>query len=167
MTKKNKQIIYIILISFFLGILRFLFVPESNFTFFKVPDKIFSADVKKLVDIISKPDTTFSDPIIIDSESAYNIYTLGIQFIDARDAADFLKNHIQDAINIPWYDVESYEWIINDLDPAKAYVIYCSGGECSLSMDLAYYMMEDLDFDKVLIYEDGMPDWIEKGHPVE
>ena len=46
-------------------------------------------------------------------------------------------------------------------------MIYCSGGECSLSIDLAEYLFDEIGIDKVYIYEEGFPNWKEKGHPIE
>ena len=123
--------------------------------------------MQKLSAIISNSDTTFSDPVIIDIEATYHLYQQGIVFLDARDKEDFEKQHILGAVNIPWHDIDNYEDILDTLNTFQSYVIYCSGGECSLSMDLAYYMLEDFTFDKIFIYEDGMPDWLERGYPVE
>mgnify|MGYP006124479697 CR=1 FL=1 len=45
------------------------------------------------------------------------------------------------------------------------FVIYCSGEGCSLSEDLAFYMFDQLGFNKILIYEGGMSEWIKEGFP--
>ena len=47
------------------------------------------------------------------------------------------------------------------------FVIYCSGDGCSLSEELAFYMHDRFKIKKVLIYEGGMPEWIENGLPIE
>ena len=46
-------------------------------------------------------------------------------------------------INIPFDYYEDYEDVINELDDSAPHVIYCSGEECSLSMDLADYLFNE------------------------
>ena len=47
------------------------------------------------------------------------------------------------------------------------FVVYCSGEGCSLSEDLAFYMLERFKIKKILIYEGGMPEWIENNLPTK
>ena len=54
----------------------------------------------------------------------------------------------------------------NDLKHTT-FIIYCSGEGCSLSEDLGFYLNEQLGFDKIFIYEGGIPEWIKSGYPVE
>ena len=54
----------------------------------------------------------------------------------------------------------------NDLEHTT-FVIYCSGEGCSLSEDLGFYLNEQLGFDKIFIYEGGIPEWISFGYPIE
>ena len=52
------------------------------------------------------------------------------------------------------------------LDPkGRPIVVYCSGGECELSMNLAKLMVEN-GKRKVLVYEGGFPEWQGAGMPV-
>ena len=55
--------------------------------------------------------------------------------------------------------------VIDSLEIDAVYVIYCSGDECSLSMDLADYLFNELVFEKVLIFEGGWPQWRDVGYP--
>jgi len=48
-----------------------------------------------------------------------------------------------------------------------SFVIYCSGEGCSLSEDLAYYLFENFNFKKLMIFEEGLPVWKEKGMDLE
>ena len=43
-----------------------------------------------------------------------------------------------------------------------SFVIYCSGEGCSLSEDLSYYLFENFNFKKIMIFEGGIPVWKEK-----
>ena len=46
------------------------------------------------------------------------------------------------------------------------YIIYCSGGECSLSLDLADILFFDNGFENVFVFEGGLPEWEEAGYPL-
>ena len=84
----------------------------------------------------------------------YHIEDSDVKFIiGINNNQKFIK--VLDNINS---DLKEYETI---------FVIYCSGEGCSLSEDLAFYMSENLGFNKILIYEGGMPEWIDNGLPVE
>ena len=87
--------------------------------------------------------------------------------IDARDEADFNNGRILGSINIPYDYYEDYEYQLDEVDLEKILIIYCSGGECSLSIDLADYLMQDKGFFNVLIYEGGWPEWKDSGNPIE
>ena len=55
---------------------------------------------------------------------------------------------------------------VKKLDPAgRPIVVYCSGGDCELSMNLAKLMLEN-GKRKVLVYEGGFPEWQGAGMPV-
>ena len=41
---------------------------------------------------------------------------------------------------------ENVKEFINSLDPTSLYIIYCNGTECSLSLDLAEYLYNELLF---------------------
>ena len=49
----------------------------------------------------------------------------------------------------------------------KNFLIYCSGEGCSLSEDLGFYLYNELDIKKILIYEGGIPEWLDNGYPVK
>lgn len=45
-------------------------------------------------------------------------------------------------------------------------VLYCARYSCSLSRD-AYKLLTDLGFTRLLAYEGGMQEWLQKGFPTE
>ena len=47
------------------------------------------------------------------------------------------------------------------------FLIYCSGHGCSLSEDLGFYLYNELGIKKILIYEGGIPEWLDNGYPVK
>lgn len=56
--------------------------------------------------------------------------------------------------------------INNESFTNKNFIIYCSGHGCSLSEDLGFYLY-NLGVKKILIYEGGMPEWLDNGFPVD
>ena len=158
MKKKYKNIISILLLSTCLGLIRNIFSNEPLELIKKtrILNKVYSIPELML------------EPLAIDISFAKNLYdNKKAIFLDARDKEDFKEGHIFDAINIPYDDVEEYENIILQLDPDFPVVIYCSGGECDLSVNLADLLYNDYIFSYVLIFESGYPDWVNKRYPVE
>ena len=92
----------------------------------------------------------------LDEDYTYTIENLNKElFIGINDENKFLRNPEK-------YD-SSHEIMLFE----TVFVIYCSGEGCSLSEDLAFYMYDNLKFKKILIYEGGMPEWIENELPIE
>ena len=159
MVTKQKQIIIILALAFFLGILRSFFVEDPDFSIIK-KERVFEE-----INSFSIP-TEMTSPMVVNLEfSKYHFDTGSAIFIDARDPEEYDLGHIQGAINIPFDYYEEYEDLINELDEEKIYITYCSGGECSLSMDLADYLYHEKLFDTVLIFEGGWPEWRDTGYP--
>ena len=158
MTEK-KQIIIILSLAAFLGILRSFFLDDPEFTLIKQERVIEKVHSFKLPD-------DMTGPMMVNLEfSKYHFDAGSAIFIDARDPEDYESGHIQNAMNIPYDYYEEYEDVINGLDDAGIYIIYCSGEECSLSIDLAYYLYNEKLIDKLLIFEGGWPQWRDAGYP--
>ena len=156
---KQKQIILILALAFSLGMLRSFFVDDPEFTLIKK---------KKVLEEIKTfliPDD-LTGPMVVNLEFSKHYHEKGLAiFIDARDSEDYEVGHIEGAINIPYDYHEDHEELMNELDDADIYIIYCSGGECSLSFDLADYLYNEKLFDIVLIYEGGWPEWQDSNSP--
>ena len=147
--------------AFFLGLARFAFMNDPEFTLIKKERVIHE------ITTFSIPED-MTEPMAINMEFAKYLFDAkSAIFIDARDPEDYDAGYIQYSINIPFDYYENYEEIINSMDTAAVYVIYCSGEECSLSMDLADYLFNEFLFEKVLIFEGGWPQWRDAGYPRE
>ncbi len=165
MTMK-KQSFIILIASILLGLCRFFILDDPNFGLINKK--------RQLKDIrsdgsnqYSVPDV-FVEPILIDLDFAKHLFdNERATFIDSRDIDDYNNGHISSAINIPYDYYEEYEDVIDSLDYASLYVIYCNGSECSLSLDLADYFFNDKAFERVLIFEGGWPEWKEAQYPSE
>ena len=154
-----KQIFIIIVLGSFLGLIRnFLLVPPLDLI--KVKKVASSFDGTDLPD-------EFLEPISISLEMSYTLYNSDAIFIDARTEDDYKNEHIKNSINIPFENFEDYEDEIFDIDQDTPLVLYCGGGECELSTNLAYVLFDDYEFKKVLIFKAGYPLWKESGYPIE
>lgn len=149
----KKQIIFIFSLTIVLGLIRFSLLDDPEFTLIK------KERIVETISSFSVPENMTS-PMAINIEFAQNLFNeKSAIFIDARDSEDYNSGHIENAINIPFDYYEDYEDIINELDDTAPHVIYCSGEECSLSMDLADYFFNELAFENILIFEGGWPQW--------
>lgn len=93
-------------------------------------------------------------PQVIQIESAEELIdnTKEIIIIDVRDTDEYEKNHIRNAINIPYDQLEQH---IDELMPYqdKPIIIYCQGGKRS---KMAGEKLEQLGFTKIYVIEDKM-----------
>ena len=86
--------------------------------------------------------------------------------IDAREAAEYGEGHISGALSLPYNDAMAEPEKVKKIDSAgRPIVVYCSGGDCELSMDLAKVLIE-AGKRRVLIYEGGFPEWQGAGYAV-
>jgi rhodanese-related sulfurtransferase len=160
-----KEIILITGLSISLGLIRFLTIENQQFTIIKTKRVLQEGIMNGKSDFVIPE--LLTEPMMIDSKIAYNLFnTKKTIFIDARDPGDYLKKHIKNAINIPYDYYEEYQEQITNMNVDNSYVVYCSGGECSLSLDLADYLFE-LGFFNIFIYENGLPEWIDLEYPTE
>ena len=155
----KKQILIIIILAFLLGLIRFIFLDNPKFLLIKkerIIQEITTFSIPK----------TMTEPMMINLEFAKYLFDeKSCIFIDARDAEDYEAGHIENAINIPYDYYEDYEEVMKGLDDKGIYIIYCSGEECSLSIDLADHLYNEKLIDKLLIFEGGWPEWRDAGYP--
>ena len=74
---------------------------KSDSTRQKLPKPIIKSNIDE--------DQGFSEPIGINLEQAYKLYTRGIIFIDARDEYEYKMGHIKNSINLPMYYFDKYK----------------------------------------------------------
>jgi rhodanese-related sulfurtransferase len=87
--------------------------------------------------------------------------------IDAREPDEYAAGHIPGAISLPYDQSVTDPAKLESLDTGgKPIIIYCGGGTCEISMNLAFALIE-AGHKKVLVYEGGFPEWAEAGLPVE
>ncbi len=84
-----------------------------------------------------------------------------VLFIDARKANEFERGHIGNAINIFTPEFEQNIPRIIGLPREKPIVVYCGGGACELSHELAAHLV-GLGFTRVFVYVGGWNEWEKK-----
>lgn len=99
------------------------------------------------------------------------LYDKNALFIDGRSEEEFKTGHIKNAINIPYEEFhkktkEEKLAVLKDYNKDGLIVCYCKGGECEVSIDLAYDIAK-LGFNSLNIYLGGYKEWEDAGYPVE
>lgn len=77
--------------------------------------------------------------------------------VDARDAAQFEKEHIPGAVNIEWRQAVAHR---AELPKDRTVVVYCNSGSLSAQ---AVFALRVLGHDNVKVLQDGIEGWKKKG----
>ncbi len=106
----------------------------------------------------------------ITGEAAAWLHARGVLFLDARRSKDFAQGHIPGARSFPIWESEVVKGRVEALvaegrDSSLPVVLYCSGGDCEDSHLLAQTLF-GAGFENLLVYRDGLPDWLKRGGPV-
>jgi len=92
---------------------------------------------------------------------------LGAQFLDARTPDEYDAGHVQGAFFMtPDMLREGYPRALEVLSPDVPTVIYCVGGDCEASHNVAKYL-QDFGFQQLHVMTDGYPAWAGAGYPTE
>jgi rhodanese-related sulfurtransferase len=90
-----------------------------------------------------------------------------VHLVDARLTRQFEEGHIPGALSIPFEEMASgYPAALDTLPIEGPTVVYCDGGDCDASRNVASLLME-LGYQNVSIFERGMEAWTRAGFPVE
>jgi rhodanese-related sulfurtransferase len=77
--------------------------------------------------------------------------------VDARDAAQYAKDHIPGAVNIEWRQAVARR---AELPKDRTVVMYCNSGSLSAQ---AVFALRLLGHDNVKVLQDGLEGWKKKG----
>lgn len=80
-----------------------------------------------------------------------------IFIVDARDAAQYEKEHIPGAVNIDWRQAVARR---AELPRDRMVVVYCNSGSLSAQ---AVFALRLLGYDNVRVLQDGIEGWKKKG----
>lgn len=87
--------------------------------------------------------------------------------VDAREAPEYAEGHIPGALSLPFDDVVANPGLLGAVKGAgRPIIIYCGGGDCELSKNLAANMLAG-GIRKVLVFTGGFQEWRDAGYPVE
>jgi rhodanese-related sulfurtransferase len=92
-----------------------------------------------------------------------------VVMVDARSPEEYALGHIPGAINIPEGQVElNFRKFEKLLKQASLLIIYCSGGSCGTSEEVAKELIaKGISNSKVAVDQDGLPGWIRTKNPIE
>jgi|GEM_PF-1633031 len=115
----------------------------------------------------SRLEKLFVDNAEINTETAKKIFDmkqLGAIWLDARPEHEFDEGHIPGARN---FYAEQWRSRIPELLPLsrEKIVVYCGGGECTLSHELAEGLRA-IGFKRVVVYTGGTAEWSAKKYPL-
>jgi rhodanese-related sulfurtransferase len=108
----------------------------------------------------------FTEPISINLEQAYKLYTMGMIFIDARDEYEYKMGHIKNSINLSVYEFDKYKNVLSGISKSQTIVCYCGGTDCALSTELANKLFS-LGYRNNYIFTGGWEQWKTTGYPME
>jgi rhodanese-related sulfurtransferase len=99
---------------------------------------------------------------------AKSLFDSGSIFVDAREDHERSVGTIAGSVHLTAGMVSSGTGAdaMSLLDPAQPVVIYCAGGTCDASENLAI-LLRQAGFTRLHIFHDGFPAWKDAGFPVE
>ena len=155
MKSKIYDIFFIFIVCLFIGVGRSLIVQDIDL-------------IKVASELTQEAPDRLTEPVFISLELAEALFHKDAVFIDARDKEKYLEGHIKGSINIPWEssDNDKINDQLLDIKYDQDIAIYCSGGDCTLSIDLGEYMFNELSYERVFIFEGGYPSWVENNLPI-
>ncbi len=106
--------------------------------------------------------------LMIDARQAKTLFDQGVVFLDARIESLFKAGHVKDAyhLNTAMFSTPAAAETMKALDQSQPIVIYCDGGDCDASTNLAI-LLQGAGYTKLHIIKDGFPDWEKQGYPIE
>jgi rhodanese-related sulfurtransferase len=145
-----------------------LSVPDTG----EPADPIDASDTQSPVDV-SIPDEILDAPVpegTLTLRQSYKLWEDGAYFIDARHEEEFIAGHIEYSawLTSSLFDTDSdraFE-IANSMPPESTVVIYCVGGECDASHNVARRLAQ-IGFTDLRIMGVGYADWVDAGFPTE
>ena len=156
------QVLVIIALSAFVGgVLNLLRVDRMPW----IPHKL----------VYHVPERSNSDSLLAVYKSPYpkeialndvdSLLKNGAVIIDARLPEFYRDGHIPEALNIPFEDLQPYLNTLFAVPKDTMIIVYCDGGECELSYDLAVYMIQR-GYINLFEFRGGWENWLAAGRPV-
>ncbi|RYD65245.1 MAG: hypothetical protein EOP84_32090 [Verrucomicrobiaceae bacterium] len=84
-----------------------------------------------------------------------------VLWVDARPRARYEAGHIENAVLL---NLDEWEELVpkflDQWDPEKAVVVYCDGGSCEASHEVAERLKSDFQIPVVYVLKGGYPAWL-------
>lgn len=138
---------------------------ETTNSSFK-PDSLRRNGIKQQIKNSNDEDEGFAEPIGINLEQAYKLYTMGFVFVDARVEEEYKTGHIKNSLNLPIYDFDKHQKELASISKSQTIICYCGGSDCDLSTQLANKLFS-LGYKNNYIFIGGWEQWKTAGYPVE
>ena len=101
--------------------------------------------------------------LIVSPDQVWEWQESGTEFVlvDARDAIQYAREHIPEAINVPYVEIRA-----GGLLPPRdqRIVVYCSSETCPISQ-YAYEALDQLGYDEIYDMRAGLEGWKDAGYP--
>jgi rhodanese-related sulfurtransferase len=112
--------------------------------------------------------TTAPLGLMIDSKAAKALFDQGVVFLDARIQSEYDEGHIPQAflLNSSMFGTSAADEAMKVMDANQPVVIYCGGGDCDASKNVAI-LLQQAGFKQLHIIEHGFPEWKQLGYPIE
>ncbi len=154
--KKNLiQAVAIIVTASAIGFLVNYFRPDS-------------LNIRKDWSVKASMTTNSGESLIIPLKQAEKIFAENKAiFLDARSQEDYSRSHIKGALNLPVHEIdEKFMDIAQKLPLGRLIITYCDGKTCSLSHDLAEFLLS-AGFNRVKVLINGLSVWEKADMPLE
>lgn len=99
---------------------------------------------------------------------AYELWDEGMPFVDARTDGERVVGTIEGAFHLETRHFISgmSAQVLNQLEPAFPVIVFCAGGECDASENVAQRLI-GRGYTEVYIMHEGFAAWEAAGHPTE
>ena len=81
--------------------------------------------------------------------------------LDARPHADFVDGHIEDAVSVPFFELDK---VIDDL-PTDVWIVNYCGCPHAVSGQ-AFDALEAAGFTQIAVLDEGYYEWVDRGYPI-
>lgn len=88
--------------------------------------------------------------------------------LDARNAEEYKEGHIPGSLNFSALEMDKFAPLVMPqlTDKNQDIVVYCNGGDCTLSLELAQTLLQQ-GFTQVEVFEGGWPEWKKAAYPIQ
>lgn len=117
--------------------------------------------------VVAEPEADLPD-YYISVARAFELWDQGMPFLDARTDAERVVGTVEGAIHLETKDFLGIraDRVLAQVDPAFPVVIFCAGGECDASENVAQRLI-GRGYTEIYIMYEGFGAWEAAGHPTE